>query len=44
MGSAWAWLGLARLGWAGETRAIREFGGDFHPGEQRELSVGFGGE
>ncbi|MFM7831092.1 MAG: hypothetical protein ACKPJD_04845 [Planctomycetaceae bacterium] len=28
----------------GETMAIREFRGDFHLSEQRELSVGFGGE
>jgi hypothetical protein len=28
----------------GETTAIREFRGDFHLSEQRELSVGFGSE
>jgi len=30
--------------WDGETTAIREFGGEFDLSEQRELSVGFGGE
>jgi hypothetical protein len=31
-------------GWDRKTMAIREFRGDFHPSEQRELSVGFGSE
>ena len=30
--------------WDGETMAIREFRGEFDLSEQRELSVGFGGE
>ena len=35
---------LPAFAWDGETMAIREFRGDFHLSEQRQLSVGFGSE